>query len=88
MRSDKRQQLAAILQRIARRHHPPELIQTKLLDGDLGDQRVPLMRRIERAAEKTDHHAPLCMRHAKIVSVYFVVDHARSGFVRCRARGI
>ena len=62
-----RRQFAAALQRIARRDHPPELVERQPAQRDLGDQRMAGMRRIEGAAEQADRHALLDMRHAEPV---------------------
>ena len=91
----KRRQLARVLQRIAGRDDPPELVERQPAQRDLGDQRMAGMRRVERAAEQPDLHAFLGMRHAEIARrdvggsaavVKLRALKAASG--RCRARGI
>ena len=61
-----RRQLARVLQRVAGRDDPPQLIERQPAQRDLGDQRMAGMRRVERAAEQADRHALLGMRHAQV----------------------
>ena len=44
-------------QRIARRDHPPDLVELKATKGDPADFEMSFMGRIERAAEQPDAHA-------------------------------
>ena len=55
---------AVRLQRIARRHDPPDGIETKAAKRDLADLPVALVRRIERAAEQPDALPGACQRRA------------------------
>ena len=43
-------------QRIARRDHPPDLVELKATKGDPADFEMSFMGRIERAAEQPDAH--------------------------------
>ena len=61
-----RRELARVLQRIAGRDDPPQLVERQPAQRDLGDQRMAGMRRVERAAEQADRHALLGMRHAQV----------------------
>ena len=47
----------AFLQRIARRHQPPHLVEGKSLQGFPGDMRMTLMGRIKRPAKQPDAHS-------------------------------
>ena len=53
----KRRKPGQRFQRIARRHQPPDAVERESVQGEAGDQRVPLVGRIERAAEQADAHA-------------------------------
>jgi hypothetical protein len=55
--------LIVVLERIARRDHPPQLIKLQASERDFGDQHMALMRRVEGSAEQADGHALLDMRH-------------------------
>ncbi|EGE58309.1 hypothetical protein RHECNPAF_33400114 [Rhizobium etli CNPAF512] len=81
-------ELVAVLQRIARGYHPPELVEAEALDGDLCDKRVALMRRIERTAEQADDHAAFAVRHAEVAPIQIFRRHVKVGSVRHRAPGI
>src|SRR5690606_14716653 len=43
-----RAQLVCVLEWVARRHHPPELVEPETPQRDLDDQRMAAMRRVER----------------------------------------
>jgi hypothetical protein len=47
-------EFAPILQRIARRHHPPEAVEAQPPQGDETDMPVPEMGRVERATVEAD----------------------------------
>lgn len=64
-----RREFSAAFQRVAGRHHPPELVEIQSAQGDLRDQKMPIMRRIERPAKEADHHATLDMRHIEISAI-------------------
>jgi hypothetical protein len=51
--------LSALLERVARRDQPPDLVEPEFAHGGQADVPVPAMRRIERAAEEAD------ARHAR-----------------------
>ena len=53
-----RRHAGARLQRIARRHQQPHLVQPQPPQRQCGDVPMPRMRRIERAAEQADAHPP------------------------------
>ena len=82
-----RRQFVAALERIARRHQPPELIEAKTSQGDFGHQQVPLMRRVEGTTEQADHHAALDMRHHGMTMGECGIYHLRDGPGRCREHG-
>ena len=46
-----------VLERIAGRDQPPDAVEPQPFQGNLREKKVPLMRRIERAAEQSDPHA-------------------------------
>ena len=79
-------QLLLALQRIARRYHPPELVEAQATQGDLGHEQVSRMWRIEGAAEETDHHAAFDMRHYCMAMGECRLRHVRDGPGRCRGR--
>src|SRR5262245_10617774 len=53
----KRAQAARILERIARRHQPPDAVEAESAHADQAGGAMRLMRRIEGAAEQADAHA-------------------------------
>src|SRR5690606_41683577 len=55
--------ISRALQRIAGRHHPPELVERQPAQRDVRHQHMAGMRRIEGTAEQADLHALLDMRH-------------------------
>src|SRR3546814_4482291 len=49
------------LQRIARRHQPPQFVEAERIDGIQADRPMPAMRRVEAAAEKAGgDHSRVC----------------------------
>ncbi len=58
----KRSKPAVLLQRVAGRHHPPDLLQLQPLERVEADEPVRGVWRIERAAEKPNPHARLHRR--------------------------
>src|SRR5262249_10560663 len=53
----KRMQRTVLLERIARRHQPPDAIELQPLEGEQADRAMGDMRRVEGAAEQPDAHA-------------------------------
>ncbi len=58
--------MARVLQRIARRDNPPELVELQPAQRDFRHQRVARMGRIERSAKQPDSHALFNERHAQM----------------------
>ena len=52
-----RRKAAGVLERIARRHHPPHPVETEPVHGDQAGGTMRRVRRIEGAAEQADPHA-------------------------------
>ena len=52
-----RRQAAGVLERVARRHKPPDAVELEPLHGEQRRVEMRLMRRIESAAEQADAHA-------------------------------
>src|SRR4051794_16603419 len=61
-RLERRHVLGALLERIAGRYQPPDLVEAKCAHGGKADAPVPAMRRIKGAAEEAD------ARHARALA--------------------
>ena len=59
-----RREPARVLERIARRHQPPDAVEPEPLHGDQAGGAMGVVRRIERAAEQADAHAGRMGREA------------------------